>query len=115
VRRRFVSMHVSTTPHHRHHAVAESLDASLCECDNRLQVRFFTSSPSLHSLHLNPNPSPSFAPSLIQDIATKVVTLVDRFKLSLPVPLRLDRNHGSESLEVGESGREAGREGESEE
>ncbi|GAB5035155.1 Hypothetical protein NocV09_02400310 [Nannochloropsis oceanica] len=54
----------------KHHAVAESLDASLCECDNRLQ-----------------------------DIATKVVTLVDRFKLSLPVPLRLDRNHGSESLE----------------
>ena len=100
---------------YRHRAAAEALDASLCECDNRLQVRLCSPPPLppflLFLLLTQPPSPPSLSPSLPQETATKVVALVDRFKLSLPFPLRLDRNHGSESLEVGEGGSEGGRDG----
>jgi len=71
-----------------------------------LRPRFLPSLPPSH-----PSTLPSLPP-YPQETATKVVGLVDRFKLLLPLPLRLDRNHGSESLEVGREGRrEGGREG----
>lgn len=46
--------------------------------------------------------SPPIAPhdERQQEAATRAAALVDRLRLALPAPLRIDRNHGSESLEV---------------